>query len=151
MVISEAVIRQTGLILSSYRRWIGSDLLPPQESPDALAQSLFDSPFVVISHGREDDPVLNYGNRAALTLWEMSWEEFTKMPSRFTAEPLEQSERARLLKEVSQKGFMDGYRGVRISKTGRRFRVENALVWNLVDEQDCYGGQAATFSRWTYL
>ena len=150
-MISRAVLRQTGLILSSYRRWIGSDLLPPQKSPDALAQSLFDAPFVVISHGTEEDPVLNYANQAALTLWEMSWEEFTKMPSRLTAEPMEQAERARLLTEVSKKGFMDGYGGVRISKTGRRFRVENATVWNLLDERDRYVGQAATFSRWTFL
>jgi len=151
MVISEAVVRQTGLILSSYRRWIGSDLLPPRKSPETLAQSMFDAPFVVISHGIENDPVLNYANQTALTLWEMSWEEFTKIPSRLTAEPMEQAERARLLSEVSKKGFMDGYGGVRISKTGRRFRVENATVWNLLDEQDRYRGQAATFSRWTFL
>lgn len=149
--LSEAVVRQAAVILSSYRRWIGSDLLPPQKSPDALAQSLFDAPFVVISHGTEEDPVLNYGNRTALTLWELSWEEFTKMPSRSTAEPMEQAERARLLDEVSRKGFMEGYQGVRISKTGRRFRVEKAVVWNLVDGQDRCRGQAATFSRWTYL
>jgi hypothetical protein len=46
---------------------------------------------------------------------------------------------------------MEGYGGVRISKSGRRFRVENSIVWNLLDEQDRYCGQAATFSRWTYL
>jgi hypothetical protein len=81
----------------------------------------------------------------------MSWEEFTKMPSRLTAEPMERGERARLLKEVSRKGFMEGYQGVRISKTGRRFRVQKAVVWNLIDRQGRYCGQAATFSRWTYL
>ena len=32
--------------------------------------------------------MLNYGNRAALTLWEMSWEELTRTPSRLTAEPV---------------------------------------------------------------
>jgi hypothetical protein len=138
-------------LLSSYRRWTGRDLIPASDSPEERARRLFHAPFVVISHGTEDDPVLNYGNQAALTLWEMSWEEFTKMPSRLTAEPLEQSERARLLNEVSMKGFMDGYQGVRISKTGRRFRVEKAIVWNLLDEQDRYCGQAATFSRWTSL
>jgi len=151
VVISEAVVRQSGLILSSYRRWTGSDLLPPQPSPDALAQSLFDAPFVVISHGTEADPILNYGNQTALRLWDMSWEEFTKTPSRLTAEPMNREERARLLAEVAKKGFIDDYQGVRISKSGRRFRIDKAIVWNLIDEHDQYCGQAATFDRWTYL
>lgn len=150
-MISAFLIDHTQRLLSSYRRWTGRDLIPASGSPEELTRRLFNMPFVVISHGTEDDPVLNYGNQAALTLWEMSWEEFTKTPSCLTAEPMEQAERARLLSEVSKKGFMDGYRGVRISKTGRRFRVEKAIVWNLLDEQDRYRGQAATFSRWTYL
>ena len=148
---ADPVIWHATRLLSSYKRWTGRDLIPASGSPEERARRLFHAPFVVISHGIEEDPVLNYGNQAALTLWEMSWEEFTKMPSRMTAEPMERAERARLLTEVSKKGFMDGYGGVRISKTGRRFRVENATVWNLSDEQDGHFGQAATFSRWTYL
>jgi hypothetical protein len=151
VVITQFLIDHTTCLLRSFRHWTGRNLIPASGSPEARARHLFNVPFVVISHGIDDDPVLNYGNQAALTLWEMSWEDFTKMLSRVTAEPMEQAERARLLTEVSKKGFMDGYRGVRISKTGRRFRVENATVWNLLDEQDRYCGQAATFSRWTYL
>ena len=150
-MITHFHIDHTACLLHSFHCWTGRDLIPASGSPEERARRLFHAPFVVISHGIEEDPVLNYGNQAALTLWEMSWEEFTKMPSRSTAEPMEQAERARLLSEVSKKGFMDGYGGVRISKTGRRFRVENATVWNLLDEQDRYGGQAATFSRWTFL
>lgn len=144
-------IDHTSCLLRSFRHWTHRDLIPASGSPEERARCLFQAPFVVISHGIEDDPVLNYGNQAALTLWEMSWKEFLKMPSRLTAQPMEQVERARLLTEVSKNGFMEGYGGIRISKTGRRFRVENAVVWNLVDEQDRYCGQAATFSRWTYL
>lgn len=150
-MISAFLIDHTQRLLSSYRRWTGRDLIPASGSLEERARHLFNVPFVVISHGTEEDPILNYGNQAALTLWEMSWEEFTKTPSRLTAEPMEQAERAKLLTEVSNKGFMDGYRGVRISKTGRRFQVEKAVVWNLIDEHDRYCGQAATFSRWTYL
>jgi len=32
---------------------------------------MFEAPFVLISHGTEDDPILNYGNRVALWLWQM--------------------------------------------------------------------------------
>ena len=53
----------------------------------------------------EADPVLNYGNRAALALWEMSWEELTRTPSRLTAEAPNREERAKLLEAVTQRGF----------------------------------------------
>jgi MEKHLA domain len=52
------------------------------------AEELFAAPFVIVSHDTQADPVLNYGNRAALTLWEMSWEELTRTPSRLTVEPV---------------------------------------------------------------
>ncbi len=109
------------------------------------------APFVLVSHGPEADPILNYGNRRALELWEMGWEEFTRTPSRLTAEVPDRAERARLLAEVGRKGFIDDYSGIRISKGGRRFRIAGATVWNLVDERGEYRGQAATFSDWTYL
>lgn len=150
-MITPFLIDHTACLLQSYRNWTGRNLVPASGSPEDRARFLFEEPFVVISHGIEDDPVLNYGNQAALRLWEMSWEEFTKMPSRLTAEPMEQAERARLLSEVSKNGYMDGYRGIRVTKTGRRFRVESARVWNLLDGRNRYCGQAATFSRWTYL
>jgi hypothetical protein len=82
---------------------------------------VFEAPFVVVSHGTEADPVLNYGNAAALALWEMSWEELTRTPSRLTAEAPNREERAKLLEAVTRRGFIDDYSGVRISKTGRRF------------------------------
>ena len=38
-----------------------------------------------------------------------------------------------------------------VSKTGRRFLIENATVWNLLDEAGAPYGQAATFSGWKYV
>jgi len=60
-------------------------------------------------------------------------------------------ERARLLAAVTARGFIDDYSGIRISKTGRRFRIAQATVWNLLDEHGRYAGQAAMFSRWEFL
>ena len=148
---NEFLIKQTERLLRSFKHWTGRDLLPPADSVSRLAEQLFHAPLVVVSHGTEPDPVLNYGNETALALWEMSWETFTRTPSRLTAEPVGREERARLLEEVTRKGFIDGYKGIRISRTGRRFSIEQALVWNLLDENDHYCGQAATFTRWSYL
>ncbi|HEU6448003.1 MAG TPA: MEKHLA domain-containing protein [Verrucomicrobiae bacterium] len=135
----------------SFRRWTGRDLLPGLFNPAGLVRNIFEAPFVVLSHGLEADPVLNYGNRAALNLWEMSWEEFTRTPSRLTAEAPKREERARFLKIVSERGFIDDYSGVRISKSGRRFQISNAIVWNLISETGELRGQAATFSAWEFL
>ncbi len=73
------------------------------------------------------------------------------MPSRKTAEPVHRDERARMLELTRQQGYIDDYRGVRISAAGRRFRIERAIVWNLVDATGQPAGQAATFAEWTPL
>lgn len=112
---------------------------------------LFEASFVVVSHGVEPDPILNYGNQTALDLWELSWDQFIKTPSRLTAEPDDRAERERMLTQARAQGYYDGYRGVRISSTGRRFRVEQALIWNVIDSSGNRIGQAATFSRWSSL
>ncbi len=135
----------------SLKHWTGRELLPGDFSPGELAEKVFRAPFVLVSHGVEPDPVLNFGNATALALWEMSWSELTHTPSRLTAEAPNREERAQLLAAVTQHGFIDDYSGVRISRSGRRFRITQATVWNLLDEGDNYSGQAALFSRWDYL
>src|SRR3990172_8531438 len=42
-------------------------------------------------------------------------------------------------------GFIETYRGVRISRSGRRFLIEQATVWNILDANGRSAGQAATF------
>lgn len=106
---------------------------------------------MIVSHGAEADPRFNFGNRQALSLWEMGIEDFVGLPSRYSAEPEHRDERARLLREVAERGFFADYQGVRASKTGRRFRIERALVFNLSDASGVHRGQAATFRDWTYL
>ena len=139
------------LLLDSFARLLGRELIARNGSAAAQAERLFQVPFVVVSHGTEADPVLNYGNAAALALWEMTWDELTSTPSLHTAEPVHRDERARLLARTREHGFVDDYSGIRIAKTGRRFRIEQAVVWNLTDEAGEHRGQAATFYRWTDL
>ena len=148
---TDFVVAQTVCLARSLRHWTGRELLPGVSGPAELAQKVFEAPFVVVSHGTEADPVLNYGNRAALALWEMSWEELTRTPSRLTAEAPNREERARLLEIVTRRGFIDDYSGVRIAKSGRRFRISRATVWNLLaaDGKPC--GQAAMFDRWEFI
>jgi hypothetical protein len=94
---------------------------------------------------------LNYGNRAALTLWETDVATLTAMPSRLTAEAPERAERERLLARTTQNGYVDDYRGVRVTSVGRRFEIEQAIVWNLHDAAGTRVGQAATFDLWRFV
>jgi hypothetical protein len=148
---NSSLIAQTQLLVRSLKHWTGRELLAGHFAPEMLAEKLFHAPFVVVSHGTEADPVLNYGNRAALALWEMSWEELTRTPSRLTAEAPNREERAKLLEAVTRRGFIDDYSGVRISKTGRRFRISRATVWNLLTSDGKPCGQAAMFDRWEFI
>jgi hypothetical protein len=148
---TDFVIAQTQLITGSLKHWTGRELLPGNFAAAELAEKIFRAPFALVSHGIEADPVLNYGNAAALALWEMSWEELTRTPSKLTAEAPNREERARFLATVTARGFIDDYSGVRISKTGRRFKISRATVWNLISENGEPRGQAAMFSRWEFL
>jgi hypothetical protein len=121
------------------------------EDPEDEARRLFEAPFVVVSHGTQEDPILNYGNRMALELWEMDVATLLTMPSRLTAEPMHRDERAQMMRRAAKQGYVDDYRGVRISRTGKRFLIDRAVIWNLQNASGYRVGQAATFSKWTPL
>ncbi len=131
------------LIAESFARLLGRPLIT--EGPDP-AQSLWTLPRVILAHGTEADPLFFYGNRLALELFELSPEQLIAMPSRLSAEPLRREERARLLARVAENGFIDDYSGIRVSSSGKRFRIHDAVVWNLLDARGHLHGQAATFA-----
>lgn len=139
------------LLLATLLRLTGRTLVDPALSGRDRFRALFEAPFAVVSHNTDADPVFNYGNEAALKLFEMSWDDFTKLPSRLSAEKPLRDERERLLERVRRLGYIDDYTGVRVSSTGRRFFVQDAVVWNMVDEGGIYRGQAAALFAWKPL
>jgi MEKHLA domain len=143
------IILHSQLLCQSFQHWTGEALIDIVDNPLTLAEKLFFAPFVVVSHGMESDPVFNYGNQMALKLWQMNWQDFTNLPSRLSAEPIEQSERERMLKQSLDQGLINNYRGVRISSQGDRFLIEDGIIWTLSDEQNQPCGQAAMFMHWT--
>lgn len=131
------------LVAQSFARLLGRPLVP--HGGDVVA-ALWHAPFVVVAHGTQDDPVFFFGNRRALDAFETDLERFTRMPSRLSAEAPLREERQMLLDRVAAAGFIDDYSGVRIAASGRRFRIERAIVWNLIDGAGRRHGQAATFA-----
>lgn len=122
--------------------------MAPSLVGEAALRWLDEAPFALVSHGTQADPVFNYANRTALELFGMSWTEFTAMPSRLSAGPVERSERDSLLERVARDGYIDDYSGIRIAKGGRRFLIRNATVWSLLDAKGLYYGQAAMIPEW---
>ncbi len=145
-----AAIAHAQVLLYSFRQWFNQDLLH-HDSPKQAAQELYFAPFALLSHGCEPDPILNYGNQTALMLWDMTWQDFTTMPSRLTAESELREERSHLLTQAKQQGYLTDYEGIRISSTGRRFLIRKATIWRVFNEDGQVNGQAATFKDWEPL
>ena len=139
------------LMLDSYQLFLGKSLMSGADDYIELSRQLYQAPFVLVSHNTNPDPIFNYANRMALSLFEFGWDEFTCLPSRLSAGPVNQEERDKLLAEVTAKGFIDHYQGIRTSKLGKKFKIINAVVWNLMDNDGAYKGQAACFNEWEYL
>jgi hypothetical protein len=140
-------------ILRSFERAFGRPLLAGGTTHDGLqaSQLLFRADTVVLAHDGGPDPALIYANAAALQLWERNWADMIGMPSRLTAEPQERASRAQMLANALQQHASEGYSGVRISQSGRRFQIHNARLWTLWGPGDLPCGQAAAFSSWWWL
>ncbi len=142
-------IAHVQIMLDSFAWFLGRELIPRSGDPEDEAQRLFEAPFATVSHGTQADPILNYANRTTMQLWELDAATLTSMPSRMTAEPMHREERAAMMARATRDGFVDDYRGIRISSSGKRFLIERAIIWNLIDQTGRTTGQAATFSHWT--
>jgi hypothetical protein len=133
------------LLTESCVRLVGHPLVPPGKDAGWLYR---DAPFVVLAHDTGADPTFIYANKPAQACFGYSWDEFLSLPSRLSAEAPDRAARQALLDAVAQNGFMTGYTGVRVAKSGRRFIIEEGIVWELIDRAGVRHGQAATFASW---
>lgn len=140
---AEAFERRIALVASSFARLLGRPLVVPGGD---VVDALWRAPAAIVAHGAEADPIFFFANRRALEVFESDVARFTRMPSRLSAEAPRREERQALLDRVSAEGFIADYAGIRITATGRRFQIEQAIVWNLIDGDGGLHGQAATFT-----
>ena len=131
-----------GLIVSSFEMLVGKPLVEPGD--DVIA-ALWRAPQAILAHGTENDPIFFFANRRALDAFGYDVGTMLRTPSRLSAEAPLRDERQALLDRVSRHGFIDDYSGVRITATGERFTIGQAIVWNLIDAGGALHGQAATF------
>ncbi|MBT8155233.1 MEKHLA domain-containing protein [Epibacterium ulvae] len=136
----------TQLLTTSYIQLMGRALYRYGQP-----QALYHAPFPILSHSTDADPILTYANLAAQKLWQLGWDELTQMPSRLTAEPQHRDARAAMFDRMRQQGFVDDYSGIRVTATGKRFEIRNAVIWTLRDASGEKQGEAATFSEYDFL
>lgn len=136
-------MERISLIASSFERLLGRPLAEPAED---LVTVLWNAPAAILAHGTEPDPIFFFANARALAAFEYDVGTILRTPSRLSAEAPLRDERQVLLDRVAAEGFIDDYSGVRIAASGRRFTIERAIVWNLIDEEGVRHGQAATFT-----
>lgn len=144
------MLSQTELLTSSYKTLLGRNLVEG-DTMENMAEQIYNADFVVLSHDGAEDPCFNFANKKAQELFEFNWNEFQGMPSRLSAEADLREEREKMLAIATKQGFYEGYKGVRISKSGKRFFIDKCTIFNLLDEKGKKVGQAATFSHWDFL
>lgn len=138
-------------ITSSLKKLANIEIVDPSLSLEDQAKQAFTSDYVLLAHNATNEPIFNYANQTALRLFEMSWDEFTTMPSKYSAESDERGKREQFIAEVEQKGYSKDYSGIRVSKTGKRFEIKNVILWNVYDLENNRIGQAALFHEFSYL
>lgn len=136
------------LLADSYARLLGRPLVPQPMPVHEAAQWLYErAPFAVLAHNTDPDPVFIYGNKAAQDRFGYDWDEITRLPSRLSAEAPNREERQAFLARVQHLGYETGYQGVRITKSGQRFMIEQATLWQLLDADGTLHGQAVVIPR----
>lgn len=138
------------LLAESYAKLVGEALVPEGMSGDAAAAWLYEAPVALLAHDTSPDPVFTYANLAAQECFGYSWGEFVGLPSRLSAVAGQaRDERQLFMDMVQRQGYADNYRGLRITKSGQRFWIQDATVWNLIDAESALVGQAALIRSWT--
>ncbi len=141
------LLHHVALLRASYLHWTGLHLIDESLDAEAAVEGLNSAAFALVSHGTGDDPIFNYGNHRALELFEMDWDSFTKLPSRLSAAAAGQGMRGKALDEVSRRGFMQGYSGIRMARSGRHFWIRDTTIWNLLSPDGRFHGQAALIAE----
>lgn len=140
--------RQAVCLARSFQHWTGRPLVEPGNALQVAAR-LFEHPSAILSLA--DGPTYNYGNRRAMELFERDWDQIRSMIGDESAEPHLREERRQALGEALRAGFITNYAGVRVSSRGQRRRIEDGILFALLDEAGERCGVGAVVPTWRDL
>ena len=117
-----------------------TDKLLPLEKNKDLISSFDECVLPIASH--DTNGFFNYLNKAALSLFKVTKDQVIGRSTTMTAPKSEQKQRNELLNQVNSHGFIDNYKGIRVTSDGELFQIEDATIWNVVDKNSHKMGQA---------
>jgi PAS domain-containing protein len=138
---------RAAVILDSFRRLLGRELIGRTGDAGEDARRLFELPLGVLAHDTATTPLLDWANRAAAAAFDATPEELLGRPSAATAPADASADRERLFETLRRHGFVTGYTGMRITTTGRRFLIEDVTVLELRDGRGNPAGHAAIIGK----
>lgn len=134
-------------------RKLASTTLGSEQKALELVNCTKTFPYGLLSHSgtptSTNDPLFTFANTAALNAFGYKNSEFIGMPSKFSAKPDHRDARLKMMvqaKEMGVAGVITGYSGERVHKSGKIFKIEDGIIWNLVDNEKIVG-QAALLPR----
>ena len=110
-----------------------------------MIESFNECSFPIASH--DLNGLFNYLNKAALSLFKVTLDQVIGQPTTITAPDSEQKERNELLNQVNSYGFIECYKGIRVTSDGALFQIEDATIWNILDKESIKIGQAVIIYR----
>ena len=110
-----------------------------------MIESFNECSFPIVSHDLHG--FFNYLNKAALSLFKVTLDQVIGQPTTMTAPESEQKERNELLNQVNSHGFIENYKGIRVTSDGALFQIEDATIWNIFDKESIKIGQAVIIYR----
>lgn len=144
---SDTWAARAAVILDSFRRLLGQELIGRTGDAGEDARRLFEMPLGVLAHDTAATPLLDWANRAAAVAFDATPEQLLGRPSAATAPAEASADRERLFATLRRHGFVTGYSGTRITATGRRFMIEDVTVFELRDARGNPAGHAAIIGK----
>lgn len=150
-MIPPQLIKPTQWIIESYQHFFSTSIFKEFkiEVEKSLEHQLYYANIALLATNTNKQFI--YMNKFSQNLWEISLDKALQMKGKQTARVQDQKQRDILLKEVQKKGFIKNYSGIRISSKGKLFYIKSARVWNLIDKQKNFKGQAACFKQFDYI
>lgn len=118
-----------------------NDTLVPFLDAQDLAIKLHHAPYPLFAYDGNDNPKYTYMNLAAQRLFKVEQHEVKHLHVTETTEELLRKNLLNFIQEVKSKKRYLSYSGLRITKNGERFRLENAYLWVIYDDHKQYIGQ----------
>ena len=143
MTADHRFVTRATVILDSFRRCVGRELIDRSGDAAEDARRLFDLPQAVLAHDTSPEPLLDWANRAAAAAFDATPDGLLGLPSSRTAPADATPDRRQLFETLARQGFVTGYSGVRASLTGRRFIIDDVTVFELFDTAGRPAGHAA--------